>query len=205
VTLGELSVVFLLGLALAAAPGALNVESLRRGLRHGFLPALAVQVGALLGDALWVGVATSASAVGLRSSLAGPGCMLLGGTALLWTASQVLRPLDGPAPGRVRHRGGLAMGAVLALSSPLTVVFWAAVQGLVRDHLGRAATATELALVGGAYVLSVLVWAVGLAAVAAWGRPLVTSRSGRVLHVCCAVLLASWGLQLLGRAASALG
>ena len=50
------------------------------------------------------------------------------------------------------------MGAALALSSPLTVVFWAAVQGMVHEDLGRSATTTELALVAAAYLLAAVVY-----------------------------------------------
>jgi chemosensory pili system protein ChpE len=199
VTPTSLVLLFLLGLGLSAAPGALNVETLRRGVRHGFSSALTVQLGALLGDALWVGVAVATVRLGLQAPLAGPGCMLLAGAALLWTAWHILRP-SGAVPARPSHRRGLAVGALLALASPLTVVFWAAVGTMVRDDLGRAATGTELAVVAGVYVLSVLLWAVGLSGAAAWGGHLVTAGPTRMVNLGCAVLLAVWGVQLLGRA-----
>ncbi len=205
-TPASLALLFLLGLGLSAAPGALNVETVRRGLRHGFVPAVTLQLGALLGDAAWVGVAAVALAFGAHTTLAGPACMLLGGAALLWTAWQILRP----PPRRVAGphlpspRWGLVLGAALALSSPLTVVFWAAVQSMIGEQLGRAPTVPELAMVAGAYALSVLVWAVGLSAAAAWGGQLVRPRASRLVSLACAALLAAWGVQLLGRAATLL-
>lgn len=42
-----------LGLVFNAAPGPVFTESLRRGVRGGFRPAFAVQVGSLVGDAAW--------------------------------------------------------------------------------------------------------------------------------------------------------
>ena len=42
---------FLLGLVFNAAPGAVFAETVRQGMRGGFRPALAVQVGSLVGDA----------------------------------------------------------------------------------------------------------------------------------------------------------
>jgi threonine/homoserine/homoserine lactone efflux protein len=206
-TPASLALLFLLGLGLSAAPGALNVETVRRGLRHGFASALTLQLGALLGDAVWVGVAAAAVAFGADTTAAGPACMLLGGAALLWTAWQILRPERRPAASGPRlpsPRWGLAVGAALALSSPLTIVFWAAVQSMLTDQLGRTATTSELAMVAGAYALSVLVWAVGLSAVAAWGGRLVRPGATRVVSVGCAALLAAWGVQLLGRAATVL-
>ncbi|MEP7091192.1 MAG: LysE family transporter [Nocardioidaceae bacterium] len=202
----SLVLLFLLGLGLSAAPGALNVETVRRGVRHGFGSALTLQLGALLGDAVWVVGTYAALVLGLQSPLVLPGSLVLGGAALLWTAWQVVRPV---APGRRggptgAGRRGVVVGAALALSSPLTVVFWAAVQGMVHEDLGRAATSPELALVAAAYVLSVLLWAVGLSAAAAWGSHLVRPGATRLLNVACAILLAAWGVQLIGRAADVL-
>lgn len=44
---------FLLGLVYNAMPGAVFAETVRQGVRGGFRPALAVQLGSLTGDALW--------------------------------------------------------------------------------------------------------------------------------------------------------
>ena len=202
-TPASLALMFLLGLGLSAAPGALNVETVRRGLRHGFGSALTLQLGALLGDAVWVSMAALAVAFGAHAPLAGPACMVLGGAALLWTAWHSLRPE--PAHrlqrGLASPRWGLAVGAALALSSPLTAVFWAAVQTMLSDQLGRPATAGDLALVASAYALSVLVWAIGLSGVAAWGGQLIRPRATRLVSLASAAFLAAWGVQLLSRAA----
>jgi threonine/homoserine/homoserine lactone efflux protein len=214
VTPTSLALLFVLGLGLSAAPGALNVETVRRGMRHGVSSALTVQVGALLGDALWVAGTTAAVALRLHSSLAAPAFMALGGGALLWTAWRVWRPpgtspavptaapVRGHAPGAVGR--GLVVGAVLALSSPLTLVFWAAVQAMLHEELGRRPAPTELALVCGAYMSSVLAWGLGLSLAAGWAGHLVGQGRARLLNLACAALLALWGVQLLGRAAAVL-
>jgi len=41
------------GVVFCLSPGAVLAETLRRGLLHGFKPALRVQIGSLVGDALW--------------------------------------------------------------------------------------------------------------------------------------------------------
>lgn len=43
---------FTVGIAYTFVPGPVNTEATRRGLNHGFGPALAVQSGALVGDLL---------------------------------------------------------------------------------------------------------------------------------------------------------
>jgi chemosensory pili system protein ChpE len=42
-----------LGIAYAAAPGAVNTEALRRGVSWGARSALLVETGSLIGDSLW--------------------------------------------------------------------------------------------------------------------------------------------------------
>lgn len=202
----SLSWLFLLGLALSAAPGALNVETVRRALRHGFGAALTLQLGALLGDGLWVALTATAVALGGQTGPLMPACMVLGGVALIWTAWQILRPRvagEPPAAAPSRRRG-LALGAALALSSPLTVVFWAAVTAMLGRDLGRAVEPAELGLVAVIYVLSVLLWAVTLSCLATWGRHLLRPFSGRAADLCCAALLAMWGVRLIGQAAGVL-
>jgi len=44
---------FLLGLVFNAAPGAVFAETVRQGARGGFSHAFAVQIGSLVGDAIW--------------------------------------------------------------------------------------------------------------------------------------------------------
>jgi chemosensory pili system protein ChpE len=45
------------GIVFCAPPGAITAESLRRGVAQGFLPALFVQFGSLVGDATWATIA----------------------------------------------------------------------------------------------------------------------------------------------------
>ena len=72
----------LLGFVFNATPGAVFSETLRRGLRDGYKPALMVQIGSLVGDATW-------AAVGLT------------GLALLLDSAQIRYPLT--LKGRLDH------------------------------------------------------------------------------------------------------
>ena len=51
-----------LGLVFSATPGAVNTESLRRGVSQGFWPALLVQLGSPTGDLIWAAVALTGTA-----------------------------------------------------------------------------------------------------------------------------------------------
>lgn len=43
----------LLGLAFCAPPGAVTAEAIRRGVARGFGAALGIELGSLIGDAVW--------------------------------------------------------------------------------------------------------------------------------------------------------
>ncbi len=195
---------FGLGLALSAAPGALNVETLRRGTTGGFWPAFQVQMGALAGDALWVTAAVFGAAVALQHDPAATIMLALGGAVLLGNAWFVLRVSSSTAghvsmPSRGSHNG-LLLGAVLALSSPLTVAFWASAHPMISADLGRQLGTSELALLGSAYVSSVLLWGAGLSYLAVFGRRFLGTRMQRVFNRGCALLLTVWGARLLAAA-----
>src|SRR4051794_14786916 len=72
-----------LGIAYAAAPGAVNTEAIRRGAAHGPRSAFLVETGSLIGDSLWAllaltGVAALAQYMALQVVLGiAGGCFLL--------------------------------------------------------------------------------------------------------------------------------
>ncbi|PYR24022.1 MAG: chemotaxis protein, partial [Acidobacteria bacterium] len=57
---------FVLGLVFNATPGPVFAETVRQGVRGGFRSALAVQLGSLVGDALWAVVGLTGVGLLLR-------------------------------------------------------------------------------------------------------------------------------------------
>jgi hypothetical protein len=77
---------FLLGLLFNAAPGAVFAETVRQGTRGGFRPALAVQLGSLVGDALWGLVGLAGVGVLLQLDWLRWPVGIAGSAYLLWLA-----------------------------------------------------------------------------------------------------------------------
>lgn len=191
---------FGLGLALSAAPGALNVESVRRGVSGGFWPALEVHVGALLGDGVWMLVALLGVTFSVQHAHLPTLFMALGGAFLLWNAWQIartqwFRPAVLPLPQHGRH--GMLVGALLALGSPLTVAFWAGLNGMLVATAGSAVAASDVLVLCSAYVLSVLAWGAALSALAVWGQRMIRPAIWRWWHAGSVLLLSGWGVQML--------
>ncbi|MBC9208949.1 LysE family transporter [Roseomonas aerophila] len=130
---------FALALALCLSPGPVFAESLRRGLRGGFRPALIVQFGSLVGDLAW---ALAASA-GLGLIFSVPALRLplefAGAAFLLWLAWSSLRTANSfPSLGVVAPEeriGPFLSGALLSLTNPKNIPFWLAV-GATMGGLG---------------------------------------------------------------------
>lgn len=184
------SYAFLLGLLFNAMPGAILIESLRRGLKGGFRPAFAVQIGSLAGDGLWVilGVAGAASIILIPYAVVP---LMVGGTALIgWLALQSLRDSRAPMP-EVRpatareSRGGLLAGIALSVANPLNIVYWAALGGTIAAITQSHPRPVDLAIFIGGFMASSVLWCF----FAAWLIGIVHHRMTQVwwsrLHILC--------------------
>lgn len=132
---------FLLGLVFNAAPGAIFAETVRRGATGGFRPALAVQVGSLVGDATWAVLGLLGVGLLLQVDILRWPVGLAGAAYLLWLswgswkAAAVafsVQQDDGK-----QTRSALRSGVVLSLTNPQNLAYWSAL-GSALGALGVA-------------------------------------------------------------------
>ena len=151
-----------------ATPGPVFAETVRRGVRGGFRSALAVQLGSLIGDALWaviglIGVGFLARVEALRTpiSLAGGGYLLwLGVTA--WQSSS--REVGASLSPEATHRRAFRSGVLLSLTNPQNVAYWAAVGSALRAIGVTEPTVADNLAFFSAFMISSAVWAFFVAA-----------------------------------------
>ena len=121
---------FALGLVFNAAPGAVFAETVRQGVRGGFRPAFAVQVGSLVGDATWGVLGLAGIGLALQMEVLRWPVGLAGAAYLLWLSWDSWRAarheytLD-PAPS-AGNRRALRAGMLLSLTNPQNLAYWAA-------------------------------------------------------------------------------
>lgn len=186
-------------------PGAVFAESLRRGLRGGFGPALAVQLGSLSGDLVWAVLGLLGAAALFSVPLVQTPLALMGAVFLAWLAWQALRdgiapmPALGPADGRAGSGPALVSGTVLSLSNPMNVTFWAGLGGTV-GALGAAdpswaAFATFL----GGFMASSVLWCFLCAGLIAWTRRRIGPATWKALHFGSAAGLAYFAWRVASR------
>jgi chemosensory pili system protein ChpE len=181
---------FGLGLLFNAAPGPVFAETVRRGTRGGFKPALAVQLGSIVGDALWamlglLGVGVLVQIEPLRVATG------VGGTAyLLWLALQAWRESrsvialgSGTPPAREAFRSGV----LLSLTNPQNIAYWAAI-GSALGAIGiDDPTISDYAAFFVGFMLSSIVWAFACAAIVDSVLGAASVRWARVTYCACAV------------------
>lgn len=195
---------FLLGLLFNATPGAILAESLRRGLRGGFRPALEVQIGSLAGDFVWAVLGLlGAAALFTLPYVEMP--LALGGAALLgWVAWQALRdglapmPVFDPTATKGAGRSATATGVALSLANPQNITYWAGLGGTI-TALGVADpgwSAFTVFLAG--FMASSVLWCFLCAGTIAWTRRFIGRRTWMILNIGCALGLAYFaGLVVL--------
>jgi chemosensory pili system protein ChpE len=200
---------FALGALFNATPGAIFAESLRRGMRGGFGPAFAVQIGSLAGDATWAVLGLAGAAALLTLPYVEAPLALLGAALLAWMAWQAARDGLGPVPAFDARTGGggldrsaLVSGAALSLSNPMNVTYWASLGGTITalgvDRPGWAAFAVFLA----GFMAASLLWCFLCAGLIAWTRRHVGPTGWRLINLGCAGSLALFAALVVWRVAN---
>ncbi|MCX4825985.1 LysE family translocator [Streptomyces sp. NBC_01142] len=194
-----------LGLVFNAAPGAVFSESLRRGIRGGFRPAFAVQVGSLVGDAVWAvlglaGVGALFAVPALRVPLTVTGCLLLAwlGAAGLRDALAGKVPDPTAEPHDKQDCKAMAVGAGMSLANPWNVVYWSGAAGGVGAVLGSGGT-TELGVFFAGFMASSMLWCMISAGLIVVLRRAMPPLAVRALEACCGVSLLVFAILQLYR------
>lgn len=154
---------FGIGLIFNAAPGAVFAETVRQGVRGGFKPAFAVQVGSLVGDATWallglagIGLVLQVDALRLPLSIVGA-VYLVYLSWDSWKSARTAYTLDGAQPA-ARTGQALRHGALLSLTNPQNLAYWAAV-GSAMGALGVTnPTAGDYAAYFGGFMAASVLW-----------------------------------------------
>ena len=193
---------FGLGLVFNAAPGPVFAATLRHGVRGGFRPALAVQLGSLVGDALWAvlglaGVGLLATLESLRLPIGIAGALYLLWLARdAWVASRLEFTLEAGA-GSGSSDAALRSGMLLSLTNPQNVGYWAALGsalGAVGVHEPRS---SDYAVFFAGFMLSSIVWALVFAAIVDWALGRAGSRWAHVTYRLCAIVFLALALTSL--------
>lgn len=190
-----------IGVALAAPIGPINVEIISRGIRFGFRNGWYVGLGALTADTIYATIIVSGlTPIADRPALRAP--LFLAGAAMLgWVGFRSLRsaldPADEVKAETPAGRRSYLTGFLIALLSPMGIVYWLSVgAALVAEAVARVGQAGAPVLVIGVF-LGLLAWVTTLSVIAQVSRRFVTGAGMRWITGASGVVIlgfAAWFL-----------
>ncbi len=200
--LSILATAFGLGLVFNAAPGPVFAATVRHGVRGGFRPALAVQVGSLAGDALWA--VLGLAGIGLLAQLESVRVPIgmAGAAYLMWLAWEAWRTSNhefavDATGGGDSGQTALRSGILLSLTNPQNVGFWAALgSALGAVGIYEPGVLGYAAFLAG-FMLSSVVWALLFAAIVNQVLGRASVYWARITYRMCAIMFLALALASL--------
>ena len=192
---------FILAITFCAPPGIVTAETVRRGSARGFIPALFVQFGSLVGDTTWAIIALTGLAFLIQNNIAKTILSLIGIILMLklaWDAFKDAR--DGKELDNLSStstRGDFASGAFLSLGNPLNIVFWTGLGTTVFASIAGGPQPIHFVTFFAGFLGGALLWCFIMAGLVAWGRQWMTGSFFRVLNGICSFTLAYFAIQLV--------
>ena len=193
---------FGLGLIFNAAPGPIFAATVRLGVRGGFKPALAVQLGSIVGDGVWAVLGLTGVGVLVRVEVLRLAIGAAGVVYLLWLAWQAWRDARreiavhtavAPAESAAALRSGMA----LSLTNPQNVAYWAAMASALGALGVEQPTAADYAGFFAGFMLSSVVWAFVFAALVDRVLGGLGLRWARITYWACALAFVALALASL--------
>lgn len=191
---------FVLAIAFCAPPGVVTAETVRRGAARGFMPALFVQFGSLIGDTTWAIIALTGLAFIFQISVARVALSFVGillMVKLAWEAindARLEKELVTSKPDS--ERGDFANGAFLSLGNPMNIVFWTGLGTTAFASFAGTPQMMDMVVFFAGFIAGAIVWSFIMAGLVAWGRKFVTPTFFRWVNLACGLALGYFALQL---------
>jgi threonine/homoserine/homoserine lactone efflux protein len=208
--LSEALAAALLGFALAASPGPVNALAFAHGLRDGPSRALLLVLGADTADMVYATLVMLGAAPFVNRPSVQIVLSIAGGLFLAHLAVGNLRAAwrDGPAAAEAgRETSRLAVyreGFLVALLSPLTIVFWMSVFGGYYAAATARGSRMPPVLLLASLMAGAAIWTACVALLIHFGRKGLRGRWYAVLVTVLSIALLVWALRLLWTGGSSL-
>ncbi|WP_420641885.1 LysE family translocator [Candidatus Leptofilum sp.] len=188
----------LMGVVYAAAPGPVNIETIRRGVKGGFMDSLAVQIGSSVGRIVYALLALLGAGLLLQGESLQLAIGVFGTTVLFYLGVNAIRDWRGLVnqAGEVGaqtapSRHAFWTGATLSLANPLAIVFWLSIGSRVAQEPGLESTTFLLGFFAGCAVVSLFV-----SVFASFWQTRLTTKVALSVSWVCGLVLIGFGLRL---------
>jgi chemosensory pili system protein ChpE len=191
---------FILAISFCAPPGIITAETVRRGSARGFIPALYVQLGSLVGDTTWAVIALTGLAFLIQNNIAKTILSLIGiilMSKLAWDAFKDARNGRGlDVSVSASAHGDFASGAFLSLGNPLNIVFWTGLGTTVFASITGSPQPIHFAIFFVGFLAGAILWCFFMAGLVAWGKQWMTQNFFRGINLTCGLALVYFAIQL---------
>ena len=191
----------MIAISFSAPPGPVTMETIRRGLRGGFSPALNVQLGSIIGDFMWfmialIGLGQLAQISIIRGALAviGVGLLLYLGFCGMRDAFKAAKLEQGRAIDT--RQGAFRSGMAISIANPMAIGYWLSIGGtLVATGVAGQSGGQTASFVFG-FVAGTVLWAFIMALAVRFGRQILHPNLFRVINFGCGAALMIFGITL---------
>jgi len=194
----------LLGLTLAAPIGPVNVEIIKRGLNSGFRQALLTGAGAMCADATYLtliffGLTAFLNNAAMKIVLGVTGSFILIylGVASVKDFPRKLMVTDDRQ--RRLFKSSFAAGFALAISSPMTIVWWTGVFGALLASQAHPQANISAFLSCLSILLGCFLWVFSLATALHWGKKFINEKIAGAISLIAGIFLIGFGIYFLYR------
>ncbi|MBI4399947.1 LysE family transporter [Candidatus Micrarchaeota archaeon] len=182
----------LLGISLAAPIGPVGIELIRRGLKNGFLSGFLVGFGAIFADLTWAFIAYFEIANFITIPIVRTVLWLSGAWVLCYLGYKSFmdysRRIELEELGNTEHKNSFITGFLIAISSPITMVWWITVAG------SMAGQATNGLFNISAIIFGIFLWVCFLSMLLHWGKKFVNEKSMRYVSAIGGIILILFGI-----------
>jgi chemosensory pili system protein ChpE len=191
---------FILAISFCAPPGIITAETVRRGSARGFIPALYVQLGSLVGDTTWAVIALTGLAFLVQNNIAKGILSLIGIVLMVKLARDAFKDARAGKGLSVSKspslRGDFASGAFLSLGNPLNIVFWTGLGTTVFASITGGPQPIHFAIFFAGFLAGAVLWCFFMAGLVAWGKQWITPNFFRWVNIICGIILIYFAVQL---------
>lgn len=181
------------GFVFCLSPGAVLAETLRRGLLHGFTPALLVQFGSLVGDAVWAVIGLTGIALLIQHDAVRVPLTVVCALYLAWLGVRSLvdawhLPQPGSALASTR-KNALAVGAAISLANPKNIVYWGALGSALSGIVGTTPSHGQTLMFFAGFMLASILSCFLIAALVNLLRQNASPTWQRISYAACGLVL----------------
>jgi threonine/homoserine/homoserine lactone efflux protein len=195
----------MLGLTLAAPVGPVNLEIIKRGLNSGFKQAFLTGAGAMSADTTYLTLIFFGLTSFLNMTLMKIVLGIIGSLILIYLGVISAKEFFNKSAGaktkpKPLFKSAFITGYVLAISSPMTIVWWTGVFGALLSSQTSMANNLFAFLSCFSILLGCFVWVFFLAVALHWGKKFVNTKFLKSISLTAGIFLIGFGFYFLHRA-----